>query len=198
MKPRMTQKFAQIFSVGICAALLSATVSADDKHRGNKHRGRSFTGISLSPAGVGLTFASNGFGIDIAPGTLRGIHSQGIIAPQQFIEPAPYIAPATYQAVPMSAPSYRQVQPGYPYGQSPVYQQQPMMPAPNAFRPDFGPSPTPAAPPTEIQKPVPSRIDQPVPTPTRYRPSAPELRAPESVLIPPSNSGSQMYSVLEK
>jgi hypothetical protein len=179
---------------------MCATVSADDKYRGNKNRGRSFTGISLSPAGVGLTFASNGFGINIAPGTLRGIHSQGIIG-QQFIEPAPNVAPFADQPFPVAPSVYGDIPPGYRYDQPPVDRQPTRMPTPTFSNPGWGPSPTPATTPIQIQKPVPSKIDQPVPSQTpvpRYRESAPELSAPESVLVPRSTAGSQMYSVLEK
>ncbi len=75
-------RLAIVFSFGLVAC---TQVIGDDKHHGkhnkhsNKHHsghGHGFTGISLSPAGIGITLQNQNFGIDIAPGTLRNVRQQ--------------------------------------------------------------------------------------------------------------------------
>ena len=78
--------FVFLFGLVVCTQLIGA-----DKHHGKRnqhsrknHNGRSngFTGISLSPAGIGITLQNRNFGIDIAPGTLGSIQRQ--FTQQQF------------------------------------------------------------------------------------------------------------------
>lgn len=73
-----------------CAALaivftagsLCDSVSADGKHHKHKkhhhHHNHGFTGVAITPDGVGFTFQNRNFGIGIAPGTIRGIQQRRV------------------------------------------------------------------------------------------------------------------------
>ncbi len=70
----------------IAVSSICISVAADDHHKHNKRQrgyGGGFTGLSITPDGIGFTFQSNNFGIGIAPGTLRSIQ-QGNFEPTRI------------------------------------------------------------------------------------------------------------------
>ena len=78
LKLSMTALVLGLFTNSLCDS-----VSADDKH--HKHRKHhhhhhnynpGFTGVALTPDGIGFTFQNRNFGIGIAPGTLRSIQQR--------------------------------------------------------------------------------------------------------------------------
>ncbi len=106
--------------------LFVALVSADNKHKG-RHRGghgygHGFTGLAITPAGVGITFQNRNFGIAIAPGTVRSLYhgysgGDGYIDSNPHFESRPFIAESVYSPA-IVGPTIEPTE----FGQSTAYQ----------------------------------------------------------------------------
>lgn len=80
MPSAQIQHFCGALAIALIACSLCESVSADDKHHKHKkhrhHHNHGFTGVAITPDGVGFTFQNRHFGIGIAPRTIRGIQQR--------------------------------------------------------------------------------------------------------------------------
>lgn len=68
-------------AITFAASSFCDSLSADDKHYKHKKHHRhnpGFTGVAITPNGVGFSFQNQNFGIGIAPGTIRSIQQRRV------------------------------------------------------------------------------------------------------------------------